>query len=441
MRFFRHVMSTLVAEILIVVLNLLIGVLTARLLGPSRRGVLTLVMTLPMTLIALSDPGISQANIYFIGRKGRSAPVVATNSIYFALGIGLLAALSLWLIRDLALNTVLRSMPPHYFHLVLCLVPLLLLYTYWLAILRAFQRFELFNLLRLLMPLTLLTMMTIALVVFHGGIGWATLAYGTGVLIACSSTLLIIAFLIRPRLRPDGALMKASLSYGFKSYLQDMLNHLTYRLDLYLVAFFLPPQDIAFYGIATSIAEMVWYIPNSVGLVLFPKLSAADESRVHQITAEICRHTLAVTALAGAVTLVLGLLGIPLLYGEQYTPATTPLVFLLPGTMLMTLYKVLVRNFSSRNRQQVSILAAIVGLGLNAVLDWLLIPHLGIVGAALGSTLAYAGAGLSLLWAFRRESGLRWSESLWLRRSDLARYRELLQTIRAYLTRPTEDSL
>lgn len=439
MRFFRHVLSTLLAEILVVVFNLVIGVLTARVLGPSRRGVLTLVMTLPLTIVALADPGISQANIYFIGRRGRSPSTVATNSIYFAVGIGLLAALGLWLLRGLALNTVLRSMSPFYFNLILCLVPLLLLYTYWMAIPRALQRFELFNVFRLLMPVTLLGMLGVALLVFRGGIGWATAAYGAGVLIAAGATSLIIAFMVRPRFRPDLLLMKDSLIYGFKSYFQDLLNHLTYRLDLYLVAFFLSAQEVAFYGIATSIAEMVWYVPNSVGLVLFPKLSAmADEAAVHKITAEICRHTLALTALVSAAVLAAGVLGVPLLYGADYAPAITPLIFLAPGTTMMTLYKVLVRNFSSRNRQQVSILAAGIGLALNVALDWVLIPRWGVTGAALGATVAYSSAGLVLLWTFLRDSGLGWDEALRLRRSDLERYRQLVHAIRTYGTRIAE---
>ncbi|HIQ02748.1 MAG TPA: hypothetical protein EYH30_11640 [Anaerolineales bacterium] len=433
MRFFRNVLGTLLTEVLIVLFNLLIGVLTARLLGPTRRGVLTLVMTLPVTLVALTDLGISQANIYFIARQKRRAAPVAANGVYLALGIGLLVGLGLWLARGVALGTVLRSMPARYFGFVLVLAPVLLLYTYWMAILRAFRRFALFNLLRLLMPASLLGMMLLALLVFHGGIGWATAAYGAGIVVAAGLSLAVVGAFVRPDLRPDWGLMKESLLYGFKSYLQNLVGHLIYRLDIYLVAFFLTPPEIAFYGIATSVAEMVWYIPNSVGLVLFPKLSAAEESEVHQLTAEVCRHTLLVTALAGVAVLAAGVVGIPLLYGAEYAPAVRPLILLVPGTTMMTLYKVLARNFSSRNRQQVSILAATVGLVLNGVLDWFLIPRLGMVGAALGSTLAYSAAGLVLLWSFRRESGLGLGDALRLRRSDLIRYRELVQSVRARL--------
>jgi len=129
-------------------------------------------------------------------------------------------------------------------------------------------------------------------------------------------------------------------------------------LDIYLVALFLSPRDVAFYSIATSVAELSWYIPNSVGVVLFPKLSNEPEERVHTLTAEVCRHSFLITLLATVLFVSVGTVGIPLLYGADYSPAVVPLIALGPGVVAMSLYKVLTRNFSSRNRQQVSILIA-----------------------------------------------------------------------------------
>jgi O-antigen/teichoic acid export membrane protein len=224
---------------------------------------------------------------------------------------------------------------------------------------------------------------------------------------------------LRPGLQISWDLLKQSLLYGFKSYAQTLVGHLTYRLDIYLVAFFLPPEQIAFYGIATSIAELVWYVPNSVGMVLFPKLSGTAERDIHLVTAEVCRHTFAVTAVVGLVVLVAGTIGIPILYGTAYRPAVQPLLLLIPGTTIMTLYKVLTRNFSSRDRQEISILAASVALILNLTFDWILIQRMGIAGAAVASTVGYTVAGLILLHEFLRESSLGWRAVLLPRTEEL----------------------
>ncbi len=424
MVFFRNVLGTFVTDGFVVALNLLLGVLTARVLGPERRGVLTLVMTLPLTLVYFADLGLSQANVYFLGRSKRPESSIVANSVLIALVLGAVVGLALWSIRGLVLNTLLDDLPSHYLVAILLLVPLLLLYTYWMAILRARQQFGLFNLLRLLIPLALLGCTALALLVIRGGIGWAVVAYLVGNALAIGISLFVVGRLVQFKLTFDWPLARESLAYGLKSYLQNLIGHLTYRLDLYLVALFLPPAEIAFYGIATSIAEMSWYVPNAVGMVLFPKLSNELEERIHPLTAEACRHTLLITAAVTIAVTVVGVVAIPLVYGADYRPATLPLIALGPGVVAMSIYKVLTRNFSSRDRQQVSILIAGLGLALNLALDVLLIPRLGVTGAALASSCAYSAAGVAMLWAFRRDSRLSWREILRFGRGDWSRYRD-----------------
>ncbi len=95
MVFFRNVLGTFAVEIMAVALNLLLGVLTARVLGPERRGILTLVMTLSLTLVYFADLGISKANVYLIGRRKRSEAAVAANSVFIALAVGAVVSLIL----------------------------------------------------------------------------------------------------------------------------------------------------------------------------------------------------------------------------------------------------------------------------------------------------------------------------------------------------------
>ena len=435
MVFFRNVLGTFLTEILIVGLNLMLGVLTARILGPERRGVLTMVMILPLTLVHFADLGISKANIYLTSRRKRSEMAVAANSAVIALFIGVVVSLAFWLARNLVLNTLLRGLPSRYFAAILLLTPLLLLYTYWMAILRARQNFGVFNFLRLLTPVALLGCTALALLVFKGGVGWAVTAYVAGTCLAITVGLFVVGRLVRFKPAFDWPLARESLAYGMKSYLQNLVGHLAYRLDIYLVALFLSPRDVAFYSIATSVAELSWYIPNSVGIVLFPKLSSEPEERIHPLTAEVCRHTLLITILSTMAVVLVGAVGIPLLYGTDYVPAVAPLIALGPGVVAMGLYKVLTRNFSSRNRQQVTVLVAIVGLTLNVTLDALLIPRLATAGAALASSCAYSAMGLALLLAFRRESRLSWREILQPRRDDLVRYVDIGQQIWSALRR------
>jgi O-antigen/teichoic acid export membrane protein len=194
---------------------------------------------------------------------------------------------------------------------------------------------------------------------------------------------------------------------------------LTYRLDVYLLAFFLAPEQVAYYAIATALAEIAWYIPDTVGLVLFPRLSHMPHQEIHTITARVCRSTVSLTLI---VVLVIGSVSwffVPFIYGAAYKASVAPLLILLPGIVIMGIYKVLTRNYSSIDRQQVSIAAAFTALALSLGLNLLLIPLWGVSGAALASTLGYTAAGLMMMVAFRRDSGLSYSDMLLPRISEI----------------------
>jgi len=121
------------------------------------------------------------------------------------------------------------------------------------------------------------------------------------------------------RFQQDWASIKSFVTYGIKSYLQILSGHLIYQIDLYLIAYFLGAKQVAFYSIAVGMATLLWYIPNTVGIVLFPTLSSVqNEKEIHRFSGVVCRNTLLITAL-GAICL--GLVGkyvVLLFYGDLY---------------------------------------------------------------------------------------------------------------------------
>jgi O-antigen/teichoic acid export membrane protein len=107
------------------------------------------------------------------------------------------------------------------------------------------------------------------------------------------------------------------------------------------------------------------------------------------------------------------------LYGSRFEESIVPMLILLPGVVMMALYLLLTRNFTSRNRQHVNAVAAVTALVVNVGLNVWLIPRWGIRGSALSSVVSYGLAASILLVMFHRESGLPYRAVLLLRRDDL----------------------
>jgi len=216
----------------------------------------------------------------------------------------------------------------------------------------------------------------------------------------------------------DKELAKNSLIYGAKAYIQNLAIHLLYRADLYLLALFRSAEEVAYYAIAMSLVRIIWYLPDSVGLVLFPKLARMGENSGRQFTAVICRWTLLVTAGMALALAAIGGVLVPFIYGADYSVALRPLLILLPGAVVITAYKVVVRDFISRDSQKMPVLTAVLGLVANVMLNLVLIPKLGAAGSALAATLSYTIATGGLLLVFITESGSGLCKVALLRRSD-----------------------
>jgi O-antigen/teichoic acid export membrane protein len=191
------------------------------------------------------------------------------------------------------------------------------------------------------------------------------------------------------------------------------------------VAYYLDPAQVAFYSIAVRLAETMMNLPQTIGMVIFPRLAGSDAARGHHLTAMACRQTLAITAAAAVLMIAVGRVVIVTWYGADYAPAAAPLPYVAIGIVMMSMYVLLSRNFTSRNRQIVNIFAAYLALGGNLALNFVFIPRYGIVGAAAATLISYSLSAVILFVLFLRESGLRWHDVLILKPSDVAAWRRI----------------
>ena len=418
--FRRNSAEVFLTRIVVVLILLGTNVLVTRALGTSDRGVWALAVTLPLLLQQVAGLGINQSNIYFVSRGERVRSVVVNSLIMAFVITGVLLVIA-WPLHDVILATVLNGMPAGVFMLLVALMPFSFMDLFYTSVIQGLGRFRLFNTRRLWVSLMMLGSLAIALLVFDAGLRGAVAALALTIV---ATGLLFLFIMVRIdgidlRLRP--ALLRRTLQYGIKSYAATLASYLSYRIDLLLLAFLRGPTSVAYYAVAVSLIESLWYIPDSIGVVLFPKLSALkDDKAIHAFTAKVCRMTVSVTATAALVLALVGYGAIILLFGHRYEPSVVPMLVLLPGAVSIAVYKILWRNFSGRNRQQVTVVAACVALTVNVALNLALIPRFGPTGAALASTCSYTLGAAILLVVFVRHSGIGVRSTLVADRSDLA---------------------
>jgi O-antigen/teichoic acid export membrane protein len=432
-RFARDVVRVFGGQVVMTVIGVGTGVITARALGPHDRGLFQMLVLLPTMLSNFAKLGIPQAAVYSVRRRGADVSAVVSNAVWFAVVLGLLMALICYAGRDWLLARVIKGAPEQALLPMLLLIPFVLLQVYLLGIVQAMERFGEYNIQQIVPNVLALVGMAVVLLWLQGGLLGAVLTQAGIVVFVTGWLALRVHRLARIRWRFDTELGREMLTFGGKSYVQTLAATLHLRIDQYMIGYLLDPAQVGLYAVAVNLTNLLLRVPDALGTVLFPRLAGASEDRAHAATAEVSRLTLGLVGV-GAVAFALGgPLAIPLLFGERFAGAVAPMLVLLPGIVMMSLYLILSRNFTSRNRQQTNIVAAALALGINVGTNLWLIPHWGIVGAALSSCLSYGAAAVVLLVAFIRESGVSLLAVLCLRPGEV---REMLRQMRRRVALP-----
>lgn len=416
-------------RVLWTILGVLSGVILARKLGPHDRGILALVLLTPNTVVTLVKLGITQANVFFINRKGVPSVRVASNSAVLALALGAAAAAAIWALRDGLLSTVLRSVPPWALALCLMRIPMRLLDDFLYGVLQAVGGFRIYNVRLLASEILRFFSIVVCLVVFEFGLFAAVLIHTAVNLVNVAWLVLTTRRDIPFGLSLDTALLRKQLEFGVKSWVQTLTAHMLLRADLYVIAYFLTPSETAFYALAAHFTEMILEIPQAVGLVLYPRLASLPKAEVHRLTAQTCRRTLFLTSVLALAVTLFGPSVIVIWYGAEYAPAGNPLPLLCIGALAWSIYVILTRDFTSHGRQSVNIAAGLPALALNVSLNLLLVPKFGIWGAALSTAISYSVACAILLIFYLPWSGMSLRTLLLPGMDDVRYFRDLARRL------------
>src|SRR5207245_2200626 len=91
-RFMRDVAMTSGTQFLMGLFSMLGGILVARLLGPSAKGTISVLVALGSMSVLLSSFGVHTSSIYFLGRfRADRDAIISNNYVFGAIG-GLVAA-------------------------------------------------------------------------------------------------------------------------------------------------------------------------------------------------------------------------------------------------------------------------------------------------------------------------------------------------------------
>ena len=381
------VLQTMLTQALVIGINLLTGVLTARMLGPEGRGVFAAATLWPQLLLATSFLGMPSAIVYFTRMHRQAAGSIFAASIiiaaaYFCLTtvVGLIAApLTM---RHYSADAVLLAQ--------VCAV-MTGFYVLQMLLRQLFVGlglFASFNLTVCLPPALYLGGLLIALALGKLTVVSATLCLMGSMAVTAVWMFCRVNLVCRPVTRGLSGWFRPILSYATRGAAADFLAGVASFSDRLILIAFISPVELGLYAVAYSCSRMMFILQTVVNSVVFPAMAGRSKSDIKALHDHAFRFTLYAAATVVALVILAGKSALVLLYGSSFLPAVVILNILVVEAGLTCVAAVTEKLYCSLDApgfvsvaQSVSFIVIVAGLAV-------LVPVHGAVGAASAVLLA-----------------------------------------------------
>lgn len=467
MNFRRWVVFTFLIHALVVIVDkgggLILYLLTAE--RASEHGKSGIAASLPFILGAIANLGLATALVYFVRRDKVKPQVAFETSMWVAAVWGTFVAVAAGFFTLVVLPWIDPAWQLDWFGVVpICaVIPFLLMASYANSTQLATEQIKAYGFVHLATSMSFLPMFFLLFYLLGGSVvaGDVPLAVAWGRLASTVFVAALAVWLVRKvvkvRMRVDREYLGQAVRYGWRANLTSTLTYLNHRIDLVVLgvvyASFLhdggadfeeaknrAAEQVAYYSMAVTFAELVWHFPEAMRDLFFSKVAGSSHDQARRLTPVLSRLGL-LLSLVGASAIVVAIDPVmgaitwlarndsSIWYDDWSEPVRMCLWLLVPGTVGFTVSKVLQADLAARNHLQTCIHAQVAVLVVMVGLDIWLVPQYGAAGCAAASTIAYAVGTLWTLWAYSSQTGVRIWECLFVQRSDFGYIRDILAAV------------
>jgi O-antigen/teichoic acid export membrane protein len=387
-------------QALIVVMNVITGIITARLLGPEGRGVYVAITLWPALLAMLATAGLNSAVIFRMRKNPASADAVAGAAVLLALGWSALfiaggAALLPVFLRGYSAAVVLFAQ--------ICLAAVVVNATQ-IVIKQSFAgsgQYWYCNLTHLLPQLfhllALVGIMLLSTVTANG----AALALFLSGAVAVIAVLPKFVRTLHPRFTAVRNEVRELRSYSMRAAPSGLVAAFVMYSDRLVLIPLLSARELGFYAVAFSFSRVVQFVQPALQSILLSHMSGqaeADSRRVHDTA---CRFLIACLTIACVSLWLAGEWLLGFAYGAEFAAAIGIFRLLIIEASLSVLAQVSVQLYFSRDRPGTVSTIQSITLAVSLGLLLVLVPRFGAIGAAAALLAAGVVRWLLLLGGVR----------------------------------------
>src|SRR5690554_6089823 len=414
--FISDVFRVGISNFLIIAFGLTTSIITARYIGPEGNGIIAALLVYPSLFMSFGSLGIRQSTTYFLGKNIFSEEQIKT------------AITQIWMITTV-FSIVSSFILIRYFSnsgenialviLALLPIPFSLFNTYNSGIFLGRNDIKTFNKINWIPSLIALLGTVLFVVLLQWDVKGAMVASVGGPLFMFFVLLFKNKFLDFFSFRYDWNIIKQMLSLGIVYATALFVINLNYRVDVILLDKLSNAYELGIYSKGAGITQYLWQIPMLLSTVVFARSAVSKNDKAFSLkVAQLLRVSFVIIGVVSVGLLLFSELIIVGMYGENFRESISVLNYLLPGVLILTIFKVMNMDLAGKGKPWVSMKAMIPALVINVVINIILIPDMGADGAAISSTVSYGVAGMLFLFFYSKAVNVPVKDILKYKRTD-----------------------
>lgn len=205
--------------------------------------------------------------------------------------------------------------------------------------------------------------------------------------------------------------IRSLVSFSFYAQAALVMYYLYFRLGIFLLNTYSGLFATGIYSVGVNIAEFILLASQSIALVAYSRISnTTDREYCKNITIRLAKIGFFLTLGITILIILLPSWIYTLIFGKDFVAVPGIIMCMGPGIVAFGLSIIILNYFSGIGKYKVTVVAAGLGLCVNIVFCYLLIPVFGMYGAGFAASLSYIIMSAALLGFFIRETGTKINE-------------------------------
>jgi|GEM_PF-960477 len=181
--------------------------------------------------------------------------------------------------------------------------------------------------------------------------------------------------------------MRLLLAESWPVWISGLSVVIYMRIDLVMLKMMVDDEQVAYFACASRLTEVSFVLPNILAMLVFPllRIHENDQRRLSRFMEGYISASFYMACGLGVLYSVFAVGLIPVVFGNSYSASIHSFVVLLISLPIVSLGVARGQYLTFWGRLKPLLPISISGALLNVLLNWLLIPYYGIVGAAWAS--------------------------------------------------------